>query len=105
MPAIAGLSTGGLPILSYKLEWNQGGSGNAFVALVGDTPNYSTDTSFLKDSLTTGTMYKFRYTVLNDVGWSLYSDVLTTYAAIVPTQLTAPTVVITPLYAQISWTP
>jgi hypothetical protein len=85
MPTITGVATGGLQILSYKLEWNQGGSGSAFVPLVGDSPNLSTATSFLQTGLNTGTMYKFRYAVLNDVDWSDFSDVMTTYAAVVPT--------------------
>ncbi len=89
MPVITGVRTGGLPILSYKLEWNQGGSGNTFLPLIGDLVD-NLLTSYTETSLTTGTMYKFRYTVLNDDDWSEYSDVLTTYAAIVPTQLTAP---------------
>ena len=83
MPTVSGIATGGLNILSYKLEWNSGGSGTTFTALVGDLSN-SLLTSHTESGLTTGTMYKFRYAVKNEVGWSPYSDTLTTYAAIVP---------------------
>lgn len=33
VPTVSGLSTGGLPITSYKIEWNEGGSGVNFVAV------------------------------------------------------------------------
>jgi hypothetical protein len=43
MPAIAdedSASNGGSPILSYSLEWDQGGGGLSYVALIGyDTEN------------------------------------------------------------------
>jgi hypothetical protein len=42
------------------------------------------DTSFLQGSLTTGDMYKFRYLVKNEVGWSDPSPILTTYAGVEP---------------------
>jgi len=45
MTAVTGDDTGGLPILSYKLEWNGGGAGSTYTALVGDSPD-SIATSF-----------------------------------------------------------
>jgi hypothetical protein len=84
MPVVSGQTdTGGLSILSYKLEMAVGASGT-FSALVGDGPA-STATSYTKTGLTTGEMYRFRYIVSNEVGWSSdYSPILTTYAAVAP---------------------
>lgn len=53
MPIVSGTSTGGLSILSYMLEWNQGGTGDAYVPLVGSATN-SLSTTFTQSSLTTG---------------------------------------------------
>jgi hypothetical protein len=55
MPLSAGLDSGGLPILSYKLEWNQG-PGGTFIPLVGDIP-LSVATSYKESGLTTGDAY------------------------------------------------
>ena len=65
MPTITGNTTGGLPILSYVLEWDQGNS--SFVPLIGASP-YSLITTFTQSGLVTGDMYKFRYAVINQVG-------------------------------------
>jgi hypothetical protein len=83
MPQVTGpTDTGGLPLLSYELEWDQGGG--AFVALVGDAPD-SLATAFTVAGLTTGQPYSFRYRVRNQVGASpAYSPVLLTYAGVVP---------------------
>ncbi len=73
MPSLSGVLTGGLPITGYKLEWNSGGSGDVYTTIY-DGPN-----SYFDQALTTGTMYKFRYVVKNDIGYSVdYSPVLVT---------------------------
>lgn len=102
MPTITGTDTGGLSILSYKLEWNSGGSGDTFTPIVGDVLN-NMDQVQTVGSLTTGNIYKFRYAVKNEVGWSDYSDVLITYAATAPQQLTSPTTTIDSTTVKISW--
>lgn len=104
MPVVAGQTdTGGLSILSYKLEMAVG-SGGAFSALVGDGPA-STATSYTETGLTTGNMYRFRYIVSNEVGWSSdYSPILTTYAAVAPGLIAAPTTAISGLDVLFSWT-
>ena len=104
MPLIAGdTDTGGLPILSYKLEWDQGGS--SWTALVGDTPA-SLATSYTVTGLTEGQAYSFRYVVRNEVGWSAAeSPVLSTYSATVPGQMAAPTTAVdADTEVLISWT-
>lgn len=102
MSSITGIKTGGLPILSYRLDWNSGGSGSTYTTLIGD-PTDSLVTSQTLTSLTTGTMYKFRYSIRNDIGWSLYSDELITYSAIAPAQMSAPTTSIDSLTVKIQW--
>jgi titin len=102
MPVISGPSdTGGMPILSYSLEMD---SGSGFTALVGAASD-SMATSYTATGLTTGDTYSFRYSVRNDVGWSANpSPVLTTYAAVIPGQISAPTTTISGLDVAISWT-
>ena len=104
MPAVAtGTTSGGIPITSYSLEWNGGGSGEvSWTSLVDDIA-----TSYVKTGLTTGTMYKFRYLAKNDVGYSDPSPVMTTYAGTEPSQPAIPTTLIdssTPTAVTITWT-
>jgi len=102
MPLVTGLTaTGGLPVLSYQLEWDEGGG--AFVALVGDSPD-SLATSYTVTGLTTGATYSFRYIVRNEAGPSAaYSPVLVTYAAVTPSQMSAPATAVVGLDAEITW--
>ena len=54
------------------------------------------DTAYTKSSLITGEMYKFRYLVRNEVGWSDPSPVMTTYAGVEPSQIIGATTQINP---------
>ena len=79
------------------------GAAGAFSALVGDGPA-STATSYTKTGLTTGDLYRFRYIVSNEVGWSSdYSPILTTYSAVAPGLIAAPTTAIDGLGVRFSW--
>ena len=61
--ALTGTNTGGSPILSYELQWDQGTG--TWASLVGYNP-YSTATSFVTPStLTTGNQYQFKYRAVN----------------------------------------
>jgi hypothetical protein len=61
-------------------------------------------TSYEVAGLTTGQAYQFRYLVRNEVGSSVArSPILTTYAAVLPGQMTAPSTEINSLDALISW--
>jgi hypothetical protein len=104
MPLVTGaVATGGLPILSYKLEWAQGAAGS-FSALIGDS-SPSLATSHTVTGLTPGESYRFRYTVKNEVGWApSESPVLSTYAAVAPGQMGAPATQVAGLDALITWT-
>jgi hypothetical protein len=65
--------TGGSPITSYSMDWDEGSSGNQYVPYVGyydDNLNLSIDFT----QLTKGNYYRFRYRVKNIYGWSDYSD-------------------------------
>lgn len=103
MPAVTGASErGGLPITSYQLEWDQGSG--SWAVLVGQSP-LSTSTTFSVTGLTTGTAYSFRYRVHNEVGPSAtYSPVLSTFAAVAPSTMVAPTTAVSGLDVQITWT-
>jgi titin len=102
MPVISGASdTGGMAILSYSLEMD---SGSGFTALVGAGPD-SLATSYTATGLTTGSSYSFRYLVRNEVGWSANpSPTLTTYSAVAPGQISAPTTAISGYDVAFSWT-
>jgi titin len=101
MPAITGDAAGGMTILSYSLEMDDG---SGFTALVGDATD-SVATSYTATGLTTGASYSFRYRVRNEVGWSANpSPVLATYAAVAPGQISAPTTAISGLNVAITWT-
>jgi hypothetical protein len=105
MPLISGdTDTGGTAILSYKLEWDQGGS--SWLALVGESSE-SLATSYTVSGLTEGEAYAFRYIVSNEVGWSAsYSPELNTYSATVPGQMIAPvTAIASDTEVLVSWSP
>ena len=61
--------------MSYSLEWDEGSIGLSYEALVGYDSN-NIQLSQIKDSLTNGIVYRFRYRVRNIYGWSPYSEVL-----------------------------
>jgi hypothetical protein len=76
-------SNGGSPILSYSLEWDQGGGGLSFVALTGSDSDGLTVEQTIT-GLSAGASYQFRYRVRNTYGWGDYSDILTAVAASPP---------------------
>ena len=91
MPTVGSDTTGGLSILSYSLEWNSGGTQESnWTSLVGDSVDNLVRTYTL-DSLSTGTAYKFRYRVKNEVGWSDPSPVMLTYAGLEASKITVTT--------------
>jgi len=63
------VQTGGSPIVSYSLEWDQGTNGASFVALNGVDSN-NIQLLYVAQDLTAGSTYKFRYRVRNIFGWS-----------------------------------
>ena len=69
------LETGGSEIISFSLEWDGGLQGNTFTSLVGESTN-NIQVSYVKDQLTAGVVYNFRYRAKNIFGWSPYSQVL-----------------------------
>jgi hypothetical protein len=73
------------------------------VALVGESSD-SLETTFTVSGLTTGQAYSFRYIFRNEVGSSAsYSPVLLTYAAVTPSQMSAPSTAVVGLDAEITW--
>lgn len=67
------LETGGSPIISYAMDWDEGSSGNKYSPFVGF---YDNNLDLLIDftQLTRGNYYRFKYRVKNIYGWSDYSD-------------------------------
>jgi hypothetical protein len=68
-PLTSSAATGGSPIISYSLEWDNGFGGTSFVALAGATTN-NIQLTFTISDLTAGSSYEFRYRVRNIFGWS-----------------------------------
>lgn len=64
MPLVESETTGGIPILAYILEWNQGGTQETIWSSLVE----SLSRTFEKTGLNTSTAYKFRYRVKNEVG-------------------------------------
>lgn len=73
-PMIAVINTGGSPIISYSLEWDQASNQLFFSPLFGVTDN-NIQLLYTKNDLTAGIVYSFRYQVRNIYGWSPYSNV------------------------------
>jgi hypothetical protein len=105
--------TGGLPIRSYELEYDQGASaepvgGSSWTTLVGN-PSDSLLTSYTASgsSIVGGTTYRFRLRARNAVGWGAWSPVASIAASAVPAQMAAVTTQIDPgldpLSVKISW--
>ena len=61
--------TGGSPIISYSLEWDEGSSRNYFVPIIGYYDN-NMQLYFDFTQLTKGVYYSFKYRVKNIYGWS-----------------------------------
>jgi hypothetical protein len=64
-------ATGGSPITSYSLEWDQGSDGRIFTAVNGLLSNNIVLT-YTFENLTKGNTYQFRLRVRNIYGWSPY---------------------------------
>ena len=97
-------ATGGSPITSYHLEWDDGVNG--FQSLQGgpDAADYSLDTSHIISSgIVSGAAYTFRLQARNIHGWGEYSVVTTIAAASTPD---APNTVVTSIeniYVRFDW--
>jgi hypothetical protein len=94
--------TGGSPITSYSMDWDEGSSGNQYVPMVGfydDNLNLSIEFT----QLTKGLYYRFRYRVKNIYGWSDYSDIVIQIAARTPDVPVAPVTSNTQTSVTITW--
>ena len=69
---IAVSETGGSPIVSYSLEWDDASSQLFFTSLIGETVN-NIQLLYTKTGLTPGVEYAFKYRARNIYGWSPYS--------------------------------
>lgn len=95
--------TGGSQIISYSLEWDEGSSGNYFVAIVGQQ-DFNMNLTYVFTQLTKGNSYSFKYRVQNIYGWSAYSQVITQIAARIPDTPIAPQTMNTQTSVTIMWT-
>jgi hypothetical protein len=59
-------------IISYALYWNRG-SGDEYTSVI-DINTMNTNRQFLLTGLTAGAFYKYKYKVMNNQGWSDFSD-------------------------------
>jgi hypothetical protein len=93
MPSILASGTGGSPITSYNLQYDQGNATHpTYVSLIGETPdNNVAVTQVTLTGLTVNTAYSFRYRVRNKHGWSGFSAVTPLLTATVPGPMVTPT--------------
>lgn len=96
---ITGAQTGGSPITSYYIEFNDGTS---WSELQGYTTQ-SLDLTALKTGLTTGVEYSFSYSAKNLFGWSPVSAVGLIKTIQLPSQVSIPTVAYSGDLVKISW--
>ena len=82
-------------LINYNLEMDDGKNGY-FFSVAGDEKNSSLLRAFtLTNGIRKGYTYRFRYRVMNQIGWTAYSPVTYILAASVPNKTPAPTVVST----------
>lgn len=86
---------GGSDITSYNLLMDDGLNG-LLSSYSGDATNNSLTTEFtISNGIVKGRTYRFKYRVLNQIGWSDYSDMTYILAASVPEKPTTLTVLST----------
>jgi hypothetical protein len=85
MPALSIYEAGGLPILAYKIESSSDATSWTEIA-------NTADSFHIESGLTTDSLFYFRYSVQNAVGWSPVSPSLVTKIGTEPDQMVAPVV-------------
>lgn len=85
VPELTGTNTGGSPIISYQVEYDQSGSGN-WIVLGGLSPD-SLVTMYTVTALTNGNSYYVRYRARNIQDWGPYSDSSYLLVAEVPVKI------------------
>ena len=63
------VETGGSPITSYNLQWDQGTDGGSWTDLVGSSSNYALTEFTVSDGIVKGTTYLFKIRARNIYGW------------------------------------
>jgi len=91
LPLTTFVQTGGVSILSYELDWDNGLNQNVWNPLVGYSSAF-TGLSYITTDVTAGTTYSFKLRAQNVHGWSDWSTVTTLLAASVPAKMTIVTV-------------
>jgi hypothetical protein len=75
--------SGGTPILSYRLDWDNGTNLMIWTTLIGYESAYD-GVAWIQGGCVPGKTYHFRLSVQNAQGWSAYSPVTAVLAANVP---------------------
>ena len=92
--------TGGSPISSYRLEWNQGDGSTNFVTLAG-----SLATEYLlSTSVTMGTTYSFRLVAQNKWGESQAGSSINIQASSLPGQISSVITSVSGSNVRLTWT-
>lgn len=81
MPTVTGTLTGGSPILSYNLQFDNNTS--TFITLIGENPDNLLLT-YTRSGLLSNRIYGFRYRVRNKHGWGPLSNIIYIRAATLP---------------------
>jgi hypothetical protein len=88
MPECAVETTGGSPIISYNLQYDQGEQILEYISIIGEAPD-NLERVITRGGLTTDLVYKFKYRVRNKYGWSEgFSPELAERTATIPDQVT-----------------
>ena len=87
--------TGGSPILSYNVQWDQG-NGGAFENLAGYLSDFAGTSFIVTSGISPGAAFRFRARGKNMWGWGPYSTILTAAPSSTPEQMQLVTVTIDP---------
>lgn len=100
------IDTGGSPITSYNLQWDQGTAGETFVDVVGQADSPYLSTSYLVTAgITSGYLYQFKVQAFNKWGPGGFGPIATIRASTIPLVSTAPTVSVSGALVKVTWPP
>lgn len=102
IPSLTGASTGGSPITSYYIEFDDQTNGVDWYELQGFTTQ-TLSLSYLKTGLVTNKNYQFRYKARNIFGWSNWSPVGIIRTITVPSKPAVPTTTLQADNVLIEW--
>lgn len=98
------VQTGGTPILSYNLQWDEGTGNDVWVDLVGFPTDYLQTSYTVTEGVSKGIDYRFRLRSKNLYGFGAYSTIAVIRSSDVPDKPVEPSTAIDGTDVVITWT-